>query len=207
MRSNGSHTTKEACQVVAMQAAYAHERTAQCLGVHTVGDVMLRNLSTNRLSRHCGGQQRRSGADLLAQQRRRRAAEHRGRWDSPGWQALRQRAVHQSDSMGHGSNGNHGSIWRGGQRIWGRFPVARHAERGGRPTIGPQWCMGPHGSGAERGTRAGRFADRAELLADRAHEGIDYSFSRKHFSFNTKIKIIMRKILRGLRKLLEFSWR
>jgi hypothetical protein len=71
MWSNGGHTTKEACQVVAMQAAYAHEQTAQCLGVHTVGDVMLRNLSTNRLSRHCGGQQRRSGADLLAQQRHR----------------------------------------------------------------------------------------------------------------------------------------
>jgi hypothetical protein len=43
----------------------------------------------------------------------------------------------------------------GGQRIWGWFPIARRAKRGGRPTSGPQWRVGPCGSGAERGARAG----------------------------------------------------
>jgi hypothetical protein len=49
--------------------------------------------------------------------------------------------------------------------------------------------------------------DRAELLADPAHERIDYSFSLNHFPFNAEIKLILRKILRDLKKLLEFYWR
>jgi hypothetical protein len=47
--------------------------------------------------------------------------------------------------------------------------------------------------------------DRAELLADPAHERIDYSFSLNHFPFNAEIKLIPRKILRTLKNYWNFT--
>jgi hypothetical protein len=95
----------------------AREQTDWCLGVHGEGDVMLDSLSASHLSWHHGGQQLHGGANVLAQRRRWRAAEHGGRWDGPrrahGCQALWQRAAQQFDSIGHYNDGNHSGIWRG----------------------------------------------------------------------------------------------
>jgi hypothetical protein len=71
--------------------------------------------------------------------------------------------------------------------------------------VGHIGFLGPLGSSDKGGAGAGRlaFTDRASLT-DLVHEE-KRIFLPLHFPYNTEVKIILGKILRGLRKLCEFS--
>jgi hypothetical protein len=80
-------------------------------------------------------------------------------------------------------------IGEGGRQV-GRNGTCAHAAVARREV--PQWV----GS-----------MNRAGLVADPAHEGIDYSFSKKHFPFNIGIKIFLRKYLGTSKNYFNFPGR